>query len=56
MFEGFTQADGSLTRKHEGAGLGLAIARQTVQSMGGTLWAESTTDGSTFFFIVSVGE
>ena len=56
IFEGFTQADGSFTRKHEGAGLGLAIARQTVRSMGGTLWVESSPgSGSSFLFIVPSG-
>lgn len=57
IFEGFTQADGSFTRKHEGAGLGLAIARQTIQSMQGSLWVESNLGkGSTFFFMVPVRE
>ena len=57
IFEGFTQADGSFTRKHEGAGLGLAIARQTIRSMGGTLWVESSPgSGSAFLFRVPSGE
>lgn len=57
IFEGFTQADGSFTRKHEGAGLGLAIARHTVRSMGGTLQVESRPgSGSTFFFTVPAGK
>jgi signal transduction histidine kinase len=55
VFEGFRQADGSFTRRHEGAGLGLAIARQTVQSMAGSIWVESSpSSGSTFYFIVPV--
>ncbi len=56
IFEPFTQADGSTTRKHGGTGLGTAIARQLVQMMGGRIWAESVPgQGSTFHFIVRVG-
>jgi signal transduction histidine kinase len=55
IFEGFRQVDGSFTRRHEGAGLGLAIARQTVQSMGGSIWVESRPgSGSTFYFTVPI--
>jgi len=41
IFEIFTQADGSLTRGHEGAGLGLSIVRHLVRRMNGTLAVDS---------------
>jgi signal transduction histidine kinase len=51
LFESFTQADTSATRKYGGAGLGLAISQELVQLMGGTLTARSTEgQGSTFSF------
>lgn len=51
VFEPFVQVDGSITRRHQGAGLGLAISSHLVQLMGGELWLESEEGhGSTFGF------
>jgi signal transduction histidine kinase/DNA-binding NarL/FixJ family response regulator len=53
IFEPYSQADVSTTRKHGGTGLGLAIARQIVEAMGGTIGVEDGPQrGALFWFTV----
>ncbi len=53
VFDRFVQSDLSLSRGHEGAGIGLSIAKAYVEALKGNIWVQSVVDqGSTFFFSI----
>ena len=52
IFDPFTQADPSMTRRYGGTGLGTTISRQLVELMGGRIWAESVQGQGTVFHVL----
>jgi signal transduction histidine kinase/DNA-binding NarL/FixJ family response regulator len=55
IFEAFTQADGSTTRRYGGSGLGLTISAQLIEVMGGRMWVQSDPGrGSAFQFLLTL--
>jgi signal transduction histidine kinase len=53
IFERFTQADNSLSKSYDGAGLGLSITKAYIEMLGGTIWVDSEPgNGSVFYFTI----
>ncbi len=55
IFDTFSQADDSTSRRYGGTGLGTTISKQIVEMMGGKIWVESVIgEGSTFYFTIKI--